>query len=206
LKHRYTAYFDGASVGNPGPSGIGGLIQDPDGNIVCEISQSIGQATNNEAEYKALIAVAEQLVHLGIDNVAIKGDSQLVVNQVNGEWNIKHDHLFRLCSRAENILENIPNWTLIWIPREKNQQADKLSSKAVATTNKPKNQFAGQVEQVNENIFLAYGTAVYAVDIKHDACTCPAFTSGKTKPCKHIIAVEAFAMDLLADTLQQERG
>lgn len=73
MKHRYTAYFDGASVGNPGPSGIGGLIQDPDGKIVCEISQSIGQATNNKAEYKALIAVVEQLVRLGVESVTIKG-------------------------------------------------------------------------------------------------------------------------------------
>lgn len=197
-KKRYIAFFDGASSGNPGPAGIGGLIINPEGQIVSEISEPIGVATNNEAEYKALIAVAEKLVHLGATNALIKGDSQLVVCQVNGEWKINHRHLFDLCAKAESILANIPNWSLSWVPREKNKDADALSTKAIAGSAQPKTPFTGQLTQVEENIYLAHGTGIYAVDTKHNACTCPAFTTGKARPCKHLMAAEAFAQEKLA--------
>ena len=97
---RFSAYFDGACRGNPGSCGLGGVILDPDGKPIFEISRPAGHGTNNEAEYKALIAVAEALGKLAVQSVDIFGDSELVVNQVNGDWAIRKWHLQPLCESA----------------------------------------------------------------------------------------------------------
>lgn len=184
----HIAYFDGASQGNPGPSGVGGVIMDSEGKILCEISEFIGVGTNNEAEYKALIAIARRLSEMGVQSALIKGDSQLVVNQVNGDWRINHEHLYSLCNKALKELDAIPRWSLEWVPRESNAHADRLSSGALSISAKPKSLFNGLLEHVAGSIYLAHGTGIYAVDVGHGACTCPAFTGGKTRPCKHLVA------------------
>jgi ribonuclease HI len=83
---RTYAYFDGAASGNPSPAGIGYAVLDARGKIVHEHFERVGIATNNEAEYRALIALAKKLLEEGIKQVAIMGDSQLVINQVNEAW------------------------------------------------------------------------------------------------------------------------
>ena len=181
----YIGYFDGASKGNPGEAAIGCVLVDPAGSTVWEHSEAIGVATNNEAEYTALIRLLEHAQALGLKEVHIKGDSQLVVNQVSGDWKINHTHLFALCEEAQNLLRTFKKTKLTWVPREKNKQADKLSNLALQ---KPQKQFTGNIEKVSDYIFIAYGTEPYAVDLLHEACTCPAFVNGK-RPCKHMLAV-----------------
>jgi ribonuclease HI len=192
----YIAYFDGASQGNPGPSGIGGVVKDPCGQVLLEISEPVCTGTNNEAEYKALIAVARRLSEMGVPSALIQGDSQLVVNQVNGLWRINHSHLYQLCQKAQEALNSIPEWSLNWIPREKNTHADALSTKAISAPapGSSASPFTGRLEQITATIFLAHGTGVYAVDVARGACTCPSFTTGKTRPCKHVIAAGYLAL------------
>src|ERR1700687_5430395 len=87
-----TAYFDGASKGNPGPAGIGGVIFEGH-KVLTEIKKCIGIATNNQAEYSALIAVLEKASELGAEALSIFSDSELVVRQLNGEYRIKDSKL-----------------------------------------------------------------------------------------------------------------
>lgn len=182
----HTGYFDGASKGNPGQAGIGCVIVSPEGRTIWEHSEAIGIATNNEAEYTALIRLLENARALGIVEIHIKGDSQLVINQVSGGWKINHDHLFVLCEEARTLLGKFKQHKLSWIPREKNKQADRLSNIAFQTT--PTKKFTGELEQVADYIYIAHGTEPYAIDLLHEACTCPAFVKGKTRPCKHLLA------------------
>jgi ribonuclease HI len=190
IKIEYTAYFDGAAINNPGPAGIGYVILNDNNEIIWKHSEAIGIATNNEAEYQALIVLAKKLVDKKIDNVVIYGDSQLVVNQVNGKWRINHQHLFKLHREVCNILSEINNWQLHWVPRDKNSLADNLSKKALALdeTNECPS-FTGKIEQIRETIFLAYDSKIYAVDAGNQACTCPGFIKKFQRPCKHLLAV-----------------
>lgn len=184
------AYFDGAASGNPGLAGIGYAVFDAEGNVLHEYSEQIGIATNNEAEYRALIALVKKLLEERIKEVIIMGDSQLVVNQVNGMWRVNQPHLQRLYEEVCELLSGIPNWELKWVSRKKNTIADKLSKMAVNSTyNSQPREFHGKIEKVTDSIYLAFGTKVYAVDLENNACTCPAFVNKRTRPCKHLLAV-----------------
>ena len=119
--------FDGCIIW---AGGAGALIEGPGGEVLAEISKPLGLVTNNEAEYLALIYLLEQAIKLNIKSMRIQGDSQLVVNQVNGSWRVKQAHLFRLYGRVRELLEQIPKWSLVWVPRELNEAANKLSQKA----------------------------------------------------------------------------
>jgi ribonuclease HI len=92
----WLAWFDGAADPNPGEASIGGLLVGPDGERV-EISARVGHGTNNFAEYCALIAVLKTAVERRVTNIVVHGDSQLVVNQVNGEWGVNSAALRPLC-------------------------------------------------------------------------------------------------------------
>lgn len=184
----YQGYFDGASKGNPGEAAIGCVLIDPSGNTVWEHSEAIGIATNNEAEYTALIRLLEHAQALNIERIHVKGDSQLVIKQIMGEWKINFPHLATLCKGAQNLLDGFKTARITWVPREENKQADRLSN--MALQERPLNRFTGKFEKVSEYIFIAHGAEPYAVDILHDACTCPAFAKGKTRPCKHLVAAQ----------------
>ncbi|GAH88486.1 unnamed protein product, partial [marine sediment metagenome] len=86
---RVVIYADGASRGNPGPAAIGAVIKDERGRLIASISQRIGKATNNQAEYRAIITALEEADRLGARQVDIKMDSELVVRQINGEYRVK---------------------------------------------------------------------------------------------------------------------
>ena len=141
-----TIYFDGACEYNPAngkrnPGGIatfGWLIKQDDKTIAWgygEIKRGEG-ATNNLAEYHALINALQAAKDLSIKPQAIKGDSQLVVNQVNGEWAINKPHLAQLASQAKKLT----SVKLTWIPREQNEEADNLSKKAYQISKSQKDQ------------------------------------------------------------------
>lgn len=122
---------DGAARGNPGPAGIGAVIKDETGAIVSEIFEYIGETTNNQAEYKALIAALKKAVSLHAEVVGIFADSELMVSQVKGVYKVKNEGLRPLFDEVKELLRKIKICRIEYIPREKNKEADKLANKAI---------------------------------------------------------------------------
>jgi ribonuclease HI len=122
-------YFDGASRGNPGLAGAGACIVDGK-DVIWECAEYLGTKTNNEAEYRALLCLLGEARTRGLSELEIRGDSKLVVCQVNKVWKINLPHLRELAERAWQLMDGI-KVQLIWVPREANRMADKLSNKAI---------------------------------------------------------------------------
>jgi ribonuclease HI len=127
---RVVIFTDGASRGNPGPSAIGAIIKDEQGRLIAAISQPIGQATNNQAEYKALIAALERAIRLGLLEIDIRSDSELLVKQIKGEYRVKAILIKPLYQKANELLALLRDYTITCIPREQNSAADKLANMA----------------------------------------------------------------------------
>jgi ribonuclease HI len=127
---RVHAYFDGASRGNPGPAAVGWVLVSGDG-IVAEGSERIGTATNNQAEYEALLRVLEVAADYGFDEVQVRGDSQLVVKQVTGAWDANDPTLREKRVDARELLARFDAWDLVHVPREVNGRADELANEAL---------------------------------------------------------------------------
>ncbi|MCL9818534.1 ribonuclease HI [Natronocalculus amylovorans] len=123
-------YFDGASRGNPGPASIGWVIITGDG-ILAEGSRTIGTATNNQAEYEALIAGVDAATTYGLDALEIRGDSQLIIKQVRGEWQTNNPALRERRVRVRELLTQFDDWSIEHVPREINEHADKLANEAL---------------------------------------------------------------------------
>jgi len=124
-------YADGASRGNPGDAGYGALIADGNGKIVAEIRGYLGKTTNNVAEYQALIHGLKKALALGIQNIRILMDSQLVVRQIQGIYRVRQPHLKPLHDQAKQLLAQFLQFEVQCIPREKNDRADQLASRAI---------------------------------------------------------------------------
>ncbi len=124
-------HSDGGARGNPGPAGIGVIINDESGGVVAEISKFLGVATNNQAEYRALIAGLEKAVDLKADAVACFLDSELVVKQINREYKVKNKELAPLFLAVCNLLTKFKNYNFCHIPREQNSTADRLANEAM---------------------------------------------------------------------------
>lgn len=122
-------YFDGGSRGNPGPAAIGWVIVSGDG-IVAEGGERIGRATNNLAEYEALIRGLEAARDYGFDVLEIRGDSELIVKQVRGAWNTNDPDLRERRVRVRELLAEFDEWSLSHVPREINERADELVNEA----------------------------------------------------------------------------
>lgn len=127
---RVHLYFDGASRGNPGPAAIGWVLVTDDG-IVGEGSRRIGTATNNQAEYEALIAGIEAAADFGFDELVIRGDSELIVKQVRGAWNTNDPTLREKRIRGRERLDGFDEWSIEHVPREINRHADELANDAL---------------------------------------------------------------------------
>ena len=127
---RAHVYFDGASRGNPGPAAIGWVIV-TGGGIVAEGGERIGEATNNRAEYEALVRALEAANEYGFDVVELKGDSELVVKQVRGEWNTNAPGLRERRVRVHELLREFDDWSIGHVPREINERADELANEAL---------------------------------------------------------------------------
>ena len=132
MADRLIIYTDGCSKGNPGPAAIGvavydGKLQTP----IFMISDSIGTTTNNQAEYRALIKALEYAVSIKATEVEIRSDSELMVNQMNGSYRVKHTDLKPLYGEAKRLATMVTKFSIISIPREKNRQADKLANLAL---------------------------------------------------------------------------
>src|SRR5258708_2132560 len=124
-------YCDGASRGNPGPASAGAVLLDIEGRVLAEISQSLGRATNNEAEYAALILALRKALELGVSEVVVKADSQLVIRQVTGEYKVKHPEMKKRHAEAMGLLREFSGWSATHVPREQNERADKLANAAL---------------------------------------------------------------------------
>ncbi|WP_462137165.1 ribonuclease HI family protein [Candidatus Mycalebacterium sp.] len=125
------ANIDGASKGNPGKSAIGIVIIGADGRVVSKIRKFIGTATNNQAEYTALITALRAAAKLGQMRLRVKTDSLLLANQMNGLWKVRHPEIFALfkeAKEAEKLLEEV---SISHVRREENTVADGLANEAI---------------------------------------------------------------------------
>lgn len=127
---RLIIHTDGASKGNPGPSGIGVVLSTPDGSVVAEIGRYVGRVTNNQAEYLALEAGLERAAELGARAVSIRSDSELMVRQLEGVYRVKNPKLQPLFDRVVARLKSFRSHDVAHVPREENARADALASKA----------------------------------------------------------------------------
>jgi len=127
----FTLNFDGGSRGNPGPAGIGIVVSAADGTPVVTIGRFLGIATNNAAEYQALIAVMEEALKLGVKKVRIVGDSELVIKQMRGEYRVKNVALKPLYEKAKSLFARFEQAKFEHNFREKNELADKLANLAM---------------------------------------------------------------------------
>ena len=128
---RIEIYIDGGARGNPGPAGIGVVILDEKGKKIKEFGKYIGEATNNIAEYNALLYGLEEALIIRADEVLINMDSELVAKQLLGDYRVKDANITPLFERALNMLKSFKNFEVRHIAREKNKEADKLVNKAI---------------------------------------------------------------------------
>ena len=123
-----TAYFDGGARSNPGPAGYGVYIVDDAGTVLAELSGSLGNTTNNIAEYNGLIAALQWAVDRDLKQIAIKGDSLLIIEQMRGNYKVKNEGLKPLHLKARMLVMQIGNVTFEHVRREHNTEADRLSN------------------------------------------------------------------------------
>ncbi len=123
-------FTDGASSGNPGPAGIGVVIREQK-KIIKEISTSIGRATNNVAEYKAVLCALEEAKALKAEKLKLSMDSELLYNQLLGRYQVKNEALKALFEEAQKLGKNFKHIELKLIPREQNKEADQLATQAI---------------------------------------------------------------------------
>jgi ribonuclease HI len=124
-------FTDGGARGNPGPAGIGAVLYDASHNLVAEVSEYLGIATNNQAEYKALIAALKKAIQMGAKELDCYLDSELVVKQLKREYKVKNKELAPLFLEIHNLSISFKNISYTHIPREKNAAADKLANEAM---------------------------------------------------------------------------
>jgi len=122
---------DGGARGNPGPAGIGIIIVDEEGKKQEEYGEYIGRATNNHAEYMAVIKALEILESYTFEELELRLDSELVVKQLNGEYKVKNENLMILFVNVWNKLQSIKKISIKHVPRKDNKQADALVNKAL---------------------------------------------------------------------------
>lgn len=131
MPHQIVAYVDGASRGNPGPSAAAFILKDPAGNTIQAKAFFLGSTTNNVAEYTALVRALEAAKQLGIEELAVFSDSELLVKQVNGEYKVKSDQIRSFFRQAVDLLAEFNRWKVQHIMRDKNKETDKLVNQAL---------------------------------------------------------------------------
>ena len=124
-------HFDGGSRGNPGPAGIGVSLCDEDGTPLYELAEFLGRCTNNVAEYRALITAMQEALKLGAKKIIIRGDSELIIKQMRGEYRVKHPDLKPLYEQAQDLLSHFEKSKIEHNYRESNALADKLANLAM---------------------------------------------------------------------------
>ena len=128
---RITVNVDGGSRGNPGPAAIGVVLRNGDGSVLEEVGETIGEATNNVAEYKALLRGIELAAAHGAGELELVGDSLLVVRQVEGRYKVKNAGLKALHEEVRRALGGFDSWSIRWVRRAENADADRLVNEAL---------------------------------------------------------------------------
>lgn len=128
---KLTVHVDGGSRGNPGPAAIAAVVSDESGEVVDSAGQVIGPATNNVAEYRALIFGIERATALGADELELVGDSELIVKQIRGEYKVKDANMKPLHAAARAKLADFDSWSIRHVKREHNAEADRLVNEAL---------------------------------------------------------------------------
>jgi ribonuclease HI len=125
---------DGGARGNPGPAAFGYVLEAEDGTVLDARGEAIGVATNNVAEYRALVAGLEKALELGLDEVEVVSDSELLVRQMRGEYKVKNEALRALWDEAAALARKIGRVTYTAVRREHNELADRLVNEALDAT------------------------------------------------------------------------
>jgi ribonuclease HI len=128
---KLVVHVDGGARGNPGPAAVGVVIAEPGGEVVHAVGETIGVATNNVAEYRALLRGIELARERGASELEIYGDSELVVKQVRGEYKVKDSGLKPLAAEARAALAEVGAWTFDHVRRDDNAHADELVNQAL---------------------------------------------------------------------------
>ncbi len=124
-------HVDGGARGNPGPAAAACVISTPDGDVVAEHAELLGRATNNVAEYRALLLGLERAKELGVSEVEVVNDSELIAKQINGQYKVKHEAMRPLHLQALTALRGFASWTVRTVPRAQNARADALVNAAL---------------------------------------------------------------------------
>jgi ribonuclease HI len=122
---------DGGARGNPGPAAIGVVVSEPDGTVIEEVAERIGVATNNVAEYRAVLKGIERAQALGAGEVELIGDSELIARQLTGAYKVKHPSMKPLHAEALAALSGFDRWRIRTVPRAQNARADALVNAAL---------------------------------------------------------------------------
>jgi ribonuclease HI len=136
-------HIDGGSRGNPGLAAFAGIIAVP-GHAAIEFAETIPHATNNVAEYTALVEALHRASEMGLREVEIRSDSELLVKQMNGEYRVKHPDLQPLYTEATDLRRTFDRVTVVHIRREQNKRADQLCNEAMDRVSKPASPPVGQ--------------------------------------------------------------
>ncbi len=127
----WTVFTDGASRGNPGPASIGAVVYNVSGEEVHTVSRRLGRATNNEAEYQAVIAGLEAALGLGGGSVDLRMDSQLIVRQLEFRYRVRNARLRPFFERVVELRRQFESFKVTHVPREQNKRADQLANLAL---------------------------------------------------------------------------
>jgi ribonuclease HI len=122
---------DGGARGNPGPAAYGYVLEAEDGTVLAAHGERIGVATNNVAEYRALIAGLEKAVEVGVDQLEVVSDSELLVKQMKGEYRVKNENLRPLAVQASRLARQVGRVRWTSVRREHNELADRLVNEAL---------------------------------------------------------------------------
>jgi ribonuclease HI len=128
---KLTVNVDGGARGNPGPAAIGAIVRDGEGEVLAERGERIGRATNNVAEYKALLLGIELAAELGAGELELVGDSELIVRQVEGRYKVKDATMKELHAQVKSALAPFDGWSIRHVRRESNADADRLVNQAL---------------------------------------------------------------------------
>ncbi|MBN1962967.1 MAG: ribonuclease HI family protein [Deltaproteobacteria bacterium] len=128
---RVLLHTDGASRGNPGPAAAGWVISTPDGHIIKQNGIFLGNRTNNEAEYEAVIHGLSEAMKLGANEVALRADSELLIKQITGVYKVRNQRMLSLYKKVRELIDNLLDIDARHVPREQNSAADSMANKAL---------------------------------------------------------------------------
>jgi ribonuclease HI len=131
---RLIVHVDGGARGNPGPAAIGVVVSEPGGEVLDEVAETIGVASNNVAEYKALLRGVACAAELGAREISLINDSELVARQLQGRYKVKHPAMKPLYEQAMSALRGFDRWEIRSVPRAQNARADALVNAALDGT------------------------------------------------------------------------